>query len=151
MPSSISVALVSPSARTKKASLIIGSRIRLTRKPGPLLTVIGDLPSCNANVSMASCVASLVCRPRTISTRAMTGTGLKKCIPMKRSGYDIAAASLVIEIEDVLDAMIVSARTSASTRWRSSNLTSQFSVTAKLELLQRVDALEEFQLDVKLE
>jgi hypothetical protein len=34
---------------------------------------------------------------------------------MKRSGCDIAAASLVTEIEDVLDAMIVSARTSAST------------------------------------
>jgi len=64
---------------------------------------------------MVSCVASLVCRPRTISTSAMTGTGLKKCIPMKRSGCDIAAASLVTEIEDVLDAMIVSARTSAST------------------------------------
>jgi hypothetical protein len=31
----------SPSAGTKKASLIIGSRIRLTTKPGPLLTVIG--------------------------------------------------------------------------------------------------------------
>jgi hypothetical protein len=31
-----------PSARTKKASLIIGSRIRLTTKRGPLLTVIGD-------------------------------------------------------------------------------------------------------------
>src|SRR5271166_5958182 len=42
MPSSISVALASPSASTKKASLIIGSRIRLTTKPGPLLTVIGD-------------------------------------------------------------------------------------------------------------
>jgi hypothetical protein len=32
----------SPSASTKKASLIIGSRIRLTAKRGPLLTVIGD-------------------------------------------------------------------------------------------------------------
>jgi hypothetical protein len=41
MLSSIPVALASPSASTKKASLIIGSRMRLTTNPGPLLTVIG--------------------------------------------------------------------------------------------------------------
>jgi len=37
----------------------------------------------------------------------MIGTGLKKCIPMNRSGCDIADASLVMEIDDVLDATIV--------------------------------------------
>src|SRR5262249_33190744 len=44
MPSSISVALASPAASTKKASLIIGGKIRLTTKPGPHLTVIGVGP-----------------------------------------------------------------------------------------------------------
>ena len=53
-------ALVSPSARTKNASLIIGRRTRLTTNPGPLFTVIDDFPSFCANASTASCVASLV-------------------------------------------------------------------------------------------
>ena len=38
----------------------------------------------------------------------MAGTGLKKCMPMKRSGREISAASRVIEIEDVFVAMIAS-------------------------------------------
>ena len=45
-----------------------------------------------------------------ISTSAIIGTGLKKCMPMKRSGRDVAAASLVIEIDEVLDAMIALGR-----------------------------------------
>ena len=35
----------------------------------------------------------------------MTGTGLKKCMPMKRSGRSVAVASLVIEIDEVLVAI----------------------------------------------
>jgi hypothetical protein len=76
--------------------------------------VIGDLPNCVASVVIAACVASLVCSPRTISTRAMTGTGLKKCMPTKRSGCDITDASLVMETDEVFDAMIVSGLTTES-------------------------------------
>ena len=55
-------------------------------------------------------VASLVSSPRISSTSAMSGTGLKKCMPMKRSGCSVAAASAVIEIEEVLVASTASWR-----------------------------------------
>ena len=42
----------------------------------------------------ASYVSSLVCTARTISTSFMSGGGFMKCIPMTRSGRDVAAASL---------------------------------------------------------
>ena len=41
-----------------------------------------------------------------ISTSCMTGTGFMKCMPMTRSGRWVAAASVVIEIDDVLLARI---------------------------------------------
>ncbi len=37
-----------------------------------------------------------------ISTSVISGTGLKKCSPVKRSGRSLAAASRVIEIDEVL-------------------------------------------------
>ena len=37
-----------------------------------------------------------------ISTSVISGTGLKKCRPVKRSGRSVAAASRVIEIDEVL-------------------------------------------------
>ena len=78
--------------------------MRLTTKPGLFFTTIGVLPSRFANAAAASTVASEVCRPRMISTSAIIGTGLKKCMPTKRSGRDVTAASCVIEIDDVFDA-----------------------------------------------
>jgi hypothetical protein len=45
----------------------------------------------------------------------MTGTGLKKCMPTKRSGCDINDGSLVTGIEEVFDAMIASPLTDLST------------------------------------
>ena len=41
-----------------------------------------------------------------ISTSDMRGTGLKKCMPMKRSGRPVTAARRVMSIEDVLEARI---------------------------------------------
>ena len=46
--------------------------------------------------------------PRIISTSCITGTGFMKCMPMKRSGRSVAAASRVIEIDEVLEATIAS-------------------------------------------
>src|SRR5580693_10640413 len=43
----------------------------LTRNPDPPLTLIADLPSWSASASAISCVASVVCKLRTISTSAM--------------------------------------------------------------------------------
>ena len=48
-------------------------------------------------------------RPRITSTSFSTGTGLKKCMPITRSGRFVAAASEVIGIEDVFDARTASA------------------------------------------
>ncbi len=124
MPASMSSGVARPSDSTKKASLIMGTRMRLTTKPGAFFTVIGDLPRRSESCFTASCVASEVCRPRMISTSAIIGTGLKKCMPMNRSARDVAAASLVMEIEEVLDAMITSGATSASTCLRILSLSS---------------------------
>ncbi len=48
MPASMSSAVARPSASTKKASLIMGTRMRLTTKPGAFFTVMGVLPSASA-------------------------------------------------------------------------------------------------------
>ena len=99
-----------PSASTKKASLIIGTRMRLTTKPGAFFTVIGVLPSAwrKRLHRVVRGVAGL--QAADDSTSAIIGTGLKKCMPMKRSGAMVAAASLVIEIDEVLVAMSTSRR-----------------------------------------
>ncbi len=47
--------------------------------------------------------------PRISSTSCMRGTGFMKWMPMKRSGWDVTEASRVIEIDEVLEATIVSA------------------------------------------
>jgi len=68
------------------------------------LQEIGVLPIPRASSSTASVVASEVAMPRITSTRAMTGTGFMKCMPMKRSGRPVAAARRVMEIDEVFDA-----------------------------------------------
>ncbi|MNY57445.1 hypothetical protein D3C86_1936520 [compost metagenome] len=102
----------------------MGTRMRLTTKPGAFFTVMGLLPKASARAFTALCVASLVCRPRMISTSAIIGTGLKKCMPMKRSARLVAAASLVMEIDEVLDATMTSGATTASTCLRILSLSS---------------------------
>ena len=67
-----------------------------------------------------------------ISTSAIIGTGLKKCIPTILSGRLVAAASLVIDREEVFVAMIVSGRSTASTPWRILIFTDSFSVAASI-------------------
>jgi hypothetical protein len=106
MPASISSALARPSASTKMASLIIGQRMRFTTKPGLLLHRDRRLAEALARASTAACVSSEVCRPRISSTSAISGTGLKKCMPMNLPARPVAAASWVIEIDEVLLAMM---------------------------------------------
>ena len=132
MPASISSGVAKPSASTKNASLIIGTKIRLTTKPGAFLTVMGLLPKRLASAWTASWVASVVCKPRMISTKAIMGTGLKKCMPIKRSARVVAAASLVIEIEEVFDATMTSAASKPSTCFKILTLRSKFSVAASM-------------------
>ena len=67
-----------------------------------------------------------------ISTSAIMGTGLKKCMPMKRSARCVAAASWVIEIDEVLDAMITLGASRPSSCLKILTLSSWFSVAASM-------------------
>ena len=87
---------------------------------------------CRMNSAARAWVSSLVSRPRISSTSAMSGTGLKKCMPMKRSARDVAAASAVIEMDEVLVASIASGRMISSACLMMRCLTSRFSVAASI-------------------
>ncbi|MCY1178760.1 hypothetical protein D9M73_191270 [compost metagenome] len=128
----MSSALARPSWNTRIASLIIGTRIRLTTKPGRLPAVIAVLPRVVAMSSASWWVASLVCRPRMTSIRPITGTGLKKCRPMKRSGWLTLAASWVIDSDEVLEAMTHSLPTCAAICCSTRSFRSRFSVAASM-------------------
>jgi len=67
-----------------------------------------------------------------ISTSGITGTGLKKCIPMNRSGRWVTAAIFVIGMDEVLLARIVGSRQMPSSRLKSSRLASKLSVMASI-------------------
>jgi hypothetical protein len=77
-------------------------------------------------------VSSAVDRPGTISTRGSKGAGLKKCVPITRSGFSQADAIAVIEREDVLVAKIVSAENDFSSFLNASCFASSFSIIASM-------------------
>ena len=109
--------VATPSITANAASLISGISTRLETNPGESLTSTGVLPSLRASSRTAANVASLVARPRTISTSAITGTGLKKCMPITCAGRRVSAPSLVMDMEDVLLArMALPARMRSSAR-----------------------------------
>ena len=88
------------------------------------------MPIRRASSSTASAVASEVAMPRITSTRAMTGTGFMKCMPMNRSGRPVAAARRVMEIEEVFDARMAAGAQIRSSLPKSSFLMSSFSTIA---------------------
>jgi hypothetical protein len=73
-----------------------------------------------------------VSRPRTISTASLRGGGVKKWVPQTRSGRPVAAASSVMEMEEVLVRMRASGGSSASRAARVSFLGSTRSTTASM-------------------
>src|SRR5665647_2322626 len=68
-----------------------GIKIRLETKPGRSRASAGVLPRSVASAEIALAVSSEVSSPRITSTSFSTGTGLKKCMPITRSGRDVAA------------------------------------------------------------
>ena len=50
------------------------------------------LAEIRARATIAAAVSSEVCAARITSTSRSTGTGLKKCMPITRSGREVAAA-----------------------------------------------------------
>ena len=103
---SIASGSATPSMSAYAASLMNGIRIRFETNPGKSFTSAGVFPSSRASSTIAVVVSSEVCSARITSTSASTGTGLKKCMPITRSGREVAAASSVIGIDDVFDARI---------------------------------------------
>ena len=67
-----------------------------------------------------------------ISMSCITGGGFMKCIPTNRSGRFVAAASEVIEIEEVFDARIAWGASSASSFLKISFFTPSFSTIASI-------------------
>ena len=132
MPVSISSGLATPSCKTKNASLIMGRRMRFTTKPGELWTVMGSLPILVAIARTALRVSGLVCLPIMTSSKAMSGGGLKKWIPIKRSGLELREPRCVMEIDEVLLAIMVSLLTTWSTCAKIFSLMAWFSVAASI-------------------
>ena len=109
-----------------------GIRIRLETKPGKSFAWAGTLPSSSARAVIAAAVSSEVWTARITSTSFSTGTGLKKCMPITRSGRPVTAASEVIGIEDVFDASTALSGSSWSARRNRSSLTAASSITASI-------------------
>jgi hypothetical protein len=70
----------------------------------------------------------------------MSGTGLKKCMPTTRSGWEVAEAIWAIDRELVLDARIVPAAASASRRLKASRLSLSFSGMASMTTSARASS-----------
>ena len=77
-PLSISAMLAVPCPSTNTASLIIGSKMRLTTNPGSSCAMTTCLPRLSANMRIRAVVSAEVASPGMTSISPITGTGLKK-------------------------------------------------------------------------
>ena len=109
-----------------------GMRMRLETKPGKSFASAGVLPSSRASSTMAAAVSSDVCGARMTSTRDITGTGLKKCMPITCVGRAVAADRVVIGMDEVFDARMASGGRIASAILKISTFTSASSTTASI-------------------
>ena len=130
--SSTDSTVATPSITAYMASFNSGMSTRLETNPGASLTSTGILSSFNARSRTVSKVSCSVASPRITSTSFITGTGLKKCIPIIFAGRFVTAASRVIEIDEVFDARRTSVRQMRSRSRKISALTSNFSVAASI-------------------
>ena len=77
----------------------------------------GVLPRLRANSTARSKASADVRGERTTSTSFMSGTGLKKCMPTKRSARFVTAAISVMESDEVFEAKIVAGGQTLSSTW----------------------------------
>ena len=101
-------------------------------KPGVDLAITGVLPQAAAVSNAVVRASSEVARPVTISTRRISGAGLKKCIPTRRSGRLSAAPMAVTDRDEVFDARMQSSGTTASSSAKTACLTSSRSTMASI-------------------
>ena len=92
------------------------------------------LPSEFAKSWIVSKVGSSVAMPRTSSTSSITGTGFMKCMPMKRSGRSVEAASRVMEMEEVFVAISASSLRCGQSSAKILRFTSSFSVADSITM-----------------
>ena len=93
------------------------------------------LESCRGRARVddtAAAVSSDVAKPRITSTSAIRGTGLKKCMPITRSGRPVTAPSRVIGIDDVFDASTAPAGRAPSARRNTSSFAAASSTIASI-------------------
>ena len=114
------------------ASLIIGIRMRLTMKAGKSSATEGTLPRDSTKRRMVWNVSSSVAMPRISSTSSISGTGFMKCTPMNFSGRSVAAASRVMESEEVLVPTRASGFRCGHSSAKMARLTSSSSVAASI-------------------
>src|SRR6058998_2397253 len=103
-------------------------------KPELSLAATGSLPSEAANAKARLKVCSDVVMVRTTSTSAISGTGLKKCRPTKRSARFVAPAISAIVRLDVLEAKIVPGPHKPSSSRKSTFLSAKSSVIASITM-----------------
>ncbi|CAB4835406.1 unannotated protein [freshwater metagenome] len=93
-------------------------------------TTTGSFPSPRANSATASTTSGEETTVRTISTKACTGAGLKKCRPTTCEGRPVATEISVTESDDVLLAKIACGGVMASRAANKALLISMLSGTA---------------------
>ena len=122
-----------PDSYIRIADSRYGISSALTTKPARSWESMQTLPSVScAKLRARSSASSPVMIERTTSTSGSTGTGLKKCSPSTRSGFDVPAPSFMIGTEEVLDARNSASGRMASRRWNSSRLAISFSTIASI-------------------
>ena len=103
-------------------------------KPGVSAATTGVLPIRRARYATVSVTAGSVIGPGITSTSAISGTGLKKCMPMTRAGCAVAEAMRATASELVLVARMVPATATASRRRNASRLRSRSSGIASITI-----------------
>src|SRR5882672_11398362 len=126
--------LPTPCSTARIASSRYGTSNRFTMKPELSLAATGSLPSDAANPKARLKVCSDVVMVRTTSTSGISGTGLKKCRPTKRSARLVAPAISAIVRLDVLEAKIVPAPHKPSSSRKRTFLSSRSSVIASITI-----------------
>ena len=126
----MSFALATPSANMRIASLPKTTPRRLVANPGTSLTRMAVLPMAAPASKASATVDALVPSCFTTSSSDMMGTGLKKCIPMSRSGCFSTEAMVPMERLEVLVPNTASGRAKASTCWKMDCFRSMISGTA---------------------
>src|SRR5438128_10351330 len=122
--------LPTPRSTARIASSRYGTSSKLTMKPELSFAATGSLPSDLANAKARWNVSAEVVTVRTTSTSGISGTGLKKCKPTKRSPRFVAAAIAAIVRLDVFEAKMVAGPHRPSSSFHRAFLRSRSSVTA---------------------